>query len=59
MNVVLAKSQVFRYPIDNKGQVTVPPIQIDIVRLKEMLGWVCQLLDGWSVGMYEYRRAQP
>lgn len=59
MNVVLAKSQVFRYPIDNKGQVTVPPIQIDIVRLKEMLGWVCQLLDGWSVGVYEYRHAQP
>ena len=59
MNVVLAKSQVFRYPIDNKGQVTVPPIQIDIVRLKEMLGWVCQLLDGWSVGVYEYQHAQP
>ena len=53
------KSQVFRYPIDKAGWVTVPPIQFDLVRLKEMLGWTSQFLDGWSTGVYEYRHAHP
>ncbi len=53
------KSQVFRYPIDKAGRVTVPPIQFDLVRLKEMLGWTSQFLDGWSTGVYEYRHAHP
>jgi len=53
------KSQVFRYPVDRTGRVTVPPIQFDLVRLKEMLGWTSQFLDGWSTGVYEYRHAHP
>ncbi len=53
------KSQVFRYPRDKKGKVTLPPMQIDMVRLKEVLGWLSQFLDGWSVGVYEYRHASP
>jgi len=53
------KSQVFRYPIDKAGRVTVPPIQFDLVRLKDMLGWTSQFLDGWSEWVYEYRHAHP
>lgn len=53
------KSQAFRYPIDRTGRVTVPAIQFDLVRLKEMLGWTSQFLDGWSTGVYEYRHAHP
>jgi len=53
------KSQVFRYPVDKKGRVTAPPIQIDMVRMKEMLGWLGQFLDGWSVGVYEYKHTGP
>ena len=52
------RSQVFRYPIDKKGRVTVAPIQIDMVRMKEVLGWLGQFLDGWSVGVYEYKHAR-
>lgn len=52
------KSQVFRYPIDKKARVTVSPIQIDMVRVKEMLGWLGQFLDGWSVGVYEDKRVR-
>lgn len=49
------KSEAFRYPIDKKEKVTVPGIQFDLVRLKEILGWLSNFLDGWSVGVYEYR----
>lgn len=49
------KSEVFRYPKDKKGEVTLPSIQIDMIRLKEALGWLSQFLDGWSVGVYEYK----
>ena len=51
------KSEVFRYPNDKKGKITLPRMQIDIVRLKEALGWLSQVLDGWSAGIYEYKNA--
>jgi hypothetical protein len=51
------KSEVFRYPKDKKGKVTLPPMQIDMIRLKGALGWLSQFLDGWSVGVYEYKHA--
>ncbi len=51
------KSEAFRYPKDRKGKVTLPPMQIDMIRLKEALGWLSQFLDGWSVGVYEYTHA--
>ena len=35
-----------------------PPAQIDIVRLKEMLGWTSQFLDAWSDGIYECWQAE-
>lgn len=50
-------SQAFRYPKDRKGQLTIPPIQFDLVLLKEALGWLSQLLDGWSLGIHEYMHA--
>jgi hypothetical protein len=52
------KSQVFRYPIDRKGEIALEPIQFDIVRLKEMLGWASQFLEGWSIGIYECWQAE-
>lgn len=52
------KSQVLRYPIDKRGKVTLDTIQIDMVRIKEMLGWTGQLLDGWSLGIYECWQAE-
>ena len=53
------KSEVFRYPNDKKGNVTLPLMQFDIVRLKEALGWLSQLLDDWSAGIYEYKHTPP
>jgi len=53
------KSQVFRYPKDRIGQSTLPRMQVDLVRLKEALGWLSQFFDGWSVGVYEYRHTPP
>lgn len=53
------KSEAFRYPISRAGRLTLPPTQVNLVSLKEMLGWTGQFLDGWSVGVYEYRHAQP
>ncbi len=50
-------SQAFRYPKDREGRTTVEPMQIDIVRLKRTLGWLSQLLDGWSTGVYEWMQA--
>ena len=52
------KSQIFRYPIDKRGQVVLEPMQFDMVRLKEMLGWTSQFLDGWSSGIYECWQAE-
>ena len=57
-NDIDMKSQIFRYPIDKRGRVTLEPIQFDIVRLKEMLGWTSQFLDGWSSGIYECWQAE-
>jgi hypothetical protein len=51
-------SQAFRYPKDRKGNITIAPMQIDLIRLKTALGWLSQFLDGWSVGIYEYRYGQ-
>ena len=58
-NDIDRRSEVFRYPKDKKGKVTLPPMQIDMIRLKEALGWLSQFLDGWSVGVYEYKHAPP
>ncbi len=52
-NDIDESSQIFRYPTDRDGRVKLPPMQIDMVRLKEMLGWVSQFLDAWSDGIYE------
>ena len=52
-NVIDTNSQIFRYPTDKIGKVTLLPMQIDMVRLKEMLGWTSQFLDAWSDGIYE------
>lgn len=57
-NEIDAKSEIFRYPTDKKGRVILPPMQIDIVRLKEMLGWTSQFLDAWSNGIYECWQAE-
>jgi len=51
------KPEVFRYPKDKNGKITLPRMQIDIVKLKEALGWLRQFLDGWSAGIYEYKQA--
>lgn len=52
------KSEVFRYPVSRAGLITVSPIQFDLVRLKEFMGWIGHLLDGWSSGVYAYQQAQ-
>lgn len=57
-NEIDAKSEIFRYPTDKKGRVILPPAQIDIVCLKEMLGWTSQFLDAWSDGIYECWQAE-
>ena len=54
-NEIDRKSEVFRYPIDKKERLTVPPMQFDLVRLKEMLGWTSQFLDSWSGSFHEYQ----
>ena len=51
-NNIDENSQIFRYPTDRNGRVKLPPMQIDMVRLKEMLGWASQFLDAWSDGIY-------
>ena len=57
-NEVDRKSQVFRYPINKQGKVSLEPMQFDIIRLKTMLGWTSQFLDGWSSGIYECWQAE-
>jgi hypothetical protein len=52
-NNIDEKSQIFRYPTDKIGRVILPPMQIDMVRLQEILGWTSQFLDAWSNGIYE------
>jgi len=52
-NDIDKSSQIFRYPTDRGGKVKLMPMQIDMVRLKEMLGWASQFLDSWSLGIYE------
>lgn len=48
-------SEVFRYPVLRNGKtVTLPPIQVDLRQLKEVMSWASDLLDGWSVGVYQY-----
>lgn len=54
-NEIDEKSQIFRYPIDKRGQVKLQRKRIDMVRLREMLGWTSQFLDGWSIGLAELR----
>ena len=34
------------------------PFEIDLPRLKETMRWVAYVLDGWSVGVYEYIAAR-
>ena len=51
-------SVTFRYPVDKKDNVTLPPIEIDLLRLKEAMRWVAYVLDGWSVGVYEHRHRE-
>ena len=51
-------AQAFRYPVDKMGKVTVEPVQFDIVRLKNMFGWLGPFLDGWSDGIYECWQAE-
>ena len=50
-------SQAFRYPKNRDGEVTITQMQIDLIRLKKTLGWLSQLLDTWSGGIYEYIQA--
>ena len=53
------KSVVFRYPISKDGKtVTLPKIQVDLQRLKEVMDWVSFFMDGWSVGVDEYISAK-
>ncbi len=52
-NDIDQSSQIFRYPTDREGKVRLKPMQIDMVHLKETLGWASQFLDGWSSGIYE------
>jgi hypothetical protein len=48
-------SESFRYPVRKDGKtVTLPPIQVDLQRLKEAMRWASYVLDGWSVGVDEY-----
>ena len=55
-NEIDRNSLAFRYPNDRKGKVTLPPMLIDMIKLKEALGWLSQFLDSWSVGVYEYKQ---
>lgn len=57
-NKIDENSQKLRYPVDKSGRVSLPPMQIDMVRLKEMLGWASQFLDAWSDGIYECWQAE-
>jgi hypothetical protein len=48
-------SEVFRYPVLRDGKtVTLPPIQVPLQQLKEVMGWVSDKMDRWSVGVDEY-----
>ncbi|MET0011701.1 MULTISPECIES: hypothetical protein [Dehalococcoides] len=51
-------SQKLRYPVDKVGKVSLPPMKIDMVHLREILGWANQFLDGWSCGIYECWQAE-
>ncbi len=52
-------AQAFRYPIDTKGKrISVPALCIDLVRLKELMGWLDSYLRGWSTFLYEARQAE-
>lgn len=57
-NKIDENSQNLRYPIDKTGRVSLPLMQIDMVRLKETLGWASQFLDSWSYGIYECWQAE-
>jgi hypothetical protein len=48
-------SEVFRYPVLRDGKtVTLPPIQVPLQQLKEVMCWASYVLDGWSVGVDQY-----
>ena len=47
------RSQTFRYPVTRSGGVVLDPIQIDMQRIREAMGWASQFLDSWSSGIYE------
>ena len=57
-NEIDAKSLKFRYPLDRDGKIQLSPVQIDLVHLKEMLGWTSQFLDAWNDGIYECWQAE-
>lgn len=52
-------SEAFRYPtLKNGKSVTLPNIQVDLHELKQAMGWVSFILDGWSTGIDDYIKAK-
>lgn len=48
-------SDVFRYPVLSDGKTqALPPIQIGLQQLKEVMHWASDVLDGWNDGVYQY-----
>ncbi len=48
-------SEVFRYPVlKDCKTVTLPEIQVDMERLRDVMQWVSYLMEGWSVGVYDH-----
>lgn len=55
-DLIDSNSQVFRYPRDKEGKVMMPRMCIDLVQVKEAIGWLSRYLRGWSAGIYEMRQ---
>jgi hypothetical protein len=52
-------SEIFRYPVLKDGKtVTLPPIQVPLQQLKEVMRWASYVMDGWSVGVDQYIAAK-
>ena len=52
-------AQAFRYPTDTEGnQIAAPRLCLDLVQLKETMGWLNLYLEGWSTCLYEMCQAE-
>jgi hypothetical protein len=52
-------SHSFRYPVDRKGQLSLPNLKsYNVRRLRQIVEGMATVLDGASAGLYEYAQAK-